>query len=155
MWTVAPNMGASLGTGGERNAFRCGMTAPTHGLAPRILVSALYWLMMGIILLCWYCAPVYPAPGKRWCRSRGLHRRSMLTFLSRLAEFERKLIRPRIGEGRERAKATQFLQPERISLRHAGPVVLGAERRDGSGLVEPHVGIKLLRQGCIGGVAHQ
>src|SRR5215217_3599392 len=49
----------------------------------------------------------------------------------------------------------QFLKPERIGLRHAGPMVLRAEWRDRGGLVEPDVGIELLRQGCIGVVAHQ
>ena len=33
------------------------------------------------------------------------HRRLMLTVLGGLAEFERELIRVRMGEGRERAKA--------------------------------------------------
>src|SRR5437763_16581562 len=49
----------------------------------------------------------------------------------------------------------QFLKPERIGLRHAGPVVLRAEWRDRGGLVEPDIGVELLRQGCIGVVAHQ
>src|SRR3954469_16690589 len=47
------------------------------------------------------------------------------------------------------------LKSERIGLGHAGPMVLRAEWRDRGGLVEPDIGIELLRQGCIGVVAHQ
>src|ERR1700712_3643969 len=43
--------------------------------------------------------------GDTWADTTTSHGRLMLTVLGGLAEFERDLIRPRTGEGRERAKA--------------------------------------------------
>jgi DNA invertase Pin-like site-specific DNA recombinase len=43
--------------------------------------------------------------GDAWADTTTAHGRLMLTVLGGLAEFERDLIRTRIGEGRERAKA--------------------------------------------------
>jgi DNA invertase Pin-like site-specific DNA recombinase len=43
--------------------------------------------------------------GDAWADTTTAHGRLMLTVLGGLAEFERELIRARIGEGRERAKA--------------------------------------------------
>ena len=43
--------------------------------------------------------------GDAWAATTTVHGRLMLTVLGGLAAFERKLIRPRTGEGRARAKA--------------------------------------------------
>ena len=51
------------------------------------------------------CKAGFRSLGVTWADTTTAHRRSMLTVLGGLAEFERDLIRVRKGEGRTRAKA--------------------------------------------------
>jgi DNA invertase Pin-like site-specific DNA recombinase len=52
-----------------------------------------------------------------WCDTTTAHGRLMLTVLGGLAEFERELIRARMGEGRKRAKArgVRFGRPRKMT----------------------------------------
>ena len=74
-----------------------------------------------------------------WADATTAHGRLMLTVLGGLAEFERELIRTRIGEGRERAKArgvilgrkpklTIHQRKEAIARREAGEVLTDIAR---------------------------
>jgi DNA invertase Pin-like site-specific DNA recombinase len=72
--------------------------------------------------------------GDAWADSTSMHGRLMLTVLAGIAEFERDLIRSRIGEGKKRAKAvgvhfgphfrlTPHQQREVIARRENGELV--------------------------------
>jgi DNA invertase Pin-like site-specific DNA recombinase len=64
-----------------------------------------------------------------WADTTTAHRRLMLTVLGGLAEFERKLIRARTAEGRERAKANgkSLGRPHKLTLHQQREAV---RRRD-------------------------
>jgi DNA invertase Pin-like site-specific DNA recombinase len=77
--------------------------------------------------------------GDAWADTTTPHGRLMLTVLGGLAEFERELIRARMGEGRERARArgvrmgrkpklTAHQQREALSRRDAGETLADIAR---------------------------
>ena len=85
------------------------------GIGPRdaVMVTRLDWLAHSTRdLLNTLAATTAEETGFRsladqWADTTTAHGRLMLTVPSRLAEFERELIRARTGEGRERAKARE------------------------------------------------
>src|SRR6202171_6019105 len=66
--------------------------------------------------------------GDAWADTTTAHGRLMLTVLGGLAEFERDLIRTRIGEGRERAKArgVKLGRKPKLTEHQKGEAICGA-----------------------------